>query len=104
VSSGFGFRSLFIVRIVAGTSRCNYNGCMSVSLTIRALPEATRDTLKERAEANHKSLNSYIVDILDREADLPTMDEWVTMVQSRSRLIGSSDSAIEVLRELREAS
>jgi hypothetical protein len=77
---------------------------MSVSLTIRELPEATRDMLKQRAEARRQSLNSYIVDLLDREAGLPTMGEWVEMVESRARLAGSSDAAVEAVRELRDAS
>ena len=77
---------------------------MSVSLTIRELPEATRDMLKQRAEARRQSLNSYIVDLLDREAGLPTMGEWVDMVEARARLSGASDAAVEAVRELRDAS
>jgi antitoxin FitA len=76
---------------------------MSVSLTIRDLPEATRDMLRQRAEANRQSLNSYIVDLLEREAGLPTMSEWADMVESRARLAGSSDAAVEAVRELRDA-
>jgi antitoxin FitA len=76
---------------------------MSVSLTIRDLPEATRDMLRQRAEANRQSLNSYIVDLLEREAGLPTMSEWADMVESRARLAGSSDAAVDAVRELRDA-
>ncbi len=76
---------------------------MSVSLTIRDLPEATRDMLRQRAEARRQSLNSYIVDLLEREAGLPTMSEWADMVESRGRLAGSSDAAVEAVRELRDA-
>lgn len=76
---------------------------MSVSLTIRDLPESTRDMLKQRAEASRQSLNSYIVDLLEREAGLPTMSEWADMVESRARLTGPSDAAVEAVRELRDA-
>jgi plasmid stability protein len=76
---------------------------MSVSLTIRDLPEATRDMLRQRAAASRQSLNSYIVDLLEREAGLPTMSEWADMVESRARLAGSSDAAVEAVRELRDA-
>jgi hypothetical protein len=76
---------------------------MSVSLTIRDLPEATRDMLRQRAEASRQSLNSYIVNLLEREAGLPTMSEWADMVESRARLAGSSDAAVEAVRELRDA-
>ena len=76
---------------------------MSVSLTIRDLPEATRDMLRQRAKASRQSLNSYIVDLLEREAGLPTMSEWANMVESRARLAGSSDAAVEAVRELRGA-
>lgn len=83
--------------------QCNYNGYMPVSLTIRDLPEATRDVLRQRAEARRQSLNSYIVHLLEREAALPTMGEWADMVESRARLAGSSDAAVEAVRELRDA-
>jgi len=76
---------------------------MSVSLTIRDLPEATRDMLRQRAEARRQSLNSYIVDLLEREAGLPTMSEWADMVETRARLAGSSDAVVEAVRELRDA-
>jgi plasmid stability protein len=76
---------------------------MSVSLTIRDLPEATRDKLRQRAEAKRQSLNSYIVDLLEREAGLPSMSEWADRVESRARLAGSSDAAVEAVRELRDA-
>jgi antitoxin FitA len=76
---------------------------MPVSLTIRDLPEATRDMLRHRAEARRQSLNSYIVDLLEREAGLPTMSEWADMVETRARLAGSSDAAVEAVRELRNA-
>ncbi|MHB1595493.1 MAG: FitA-like ribbon-helix-helix domain-containing protein [Streptosporangiaceae bacterium] len=76
---------------------------MPVSLTIRDLPEATRDMLRQRAEASRQSLNSYIVGLLEREAGLPTMSEWADMVESRTRLAGSSDAAVEAVRELRDA-
>jgi hypothetical protein len=76
---------------------------MSVSLTIRDLTEATRDVLRQRAEASRQSLNSYIVDLLEREAGLPTMSDWADMVESRARLSGSSDAAVEAVRELRDA-
>lgn len=74
-----------------------------MSLTIRDLPEATRDMLRQRAEASRQSLNSYIVDLLEREAGLPTMSEWADMVESRARLAGSGDAAVEAVRELRDA-
>lgn len=76
---------------------------MSVSLTIRDLPEETRDKLRQRAEARRQSLNSYIVELLEHEAGLPTMSEWADMVESRPRLAGSSDAAVEAVRELRDA-
>lgn len=44
-----------------------------------------------------------IVDLLEREAGLPTMSEWADMVESRARLAGSSDPAVEAVRELRDA-
>jgi hypothetical protein len=59
--------------------------------------------LRQRAEVRRQSLNSYIVDLLEREAGLPTMSEWADMVEPRARLTGSSDAAVEAVRELRDA-
>lgn len=92
--------------LTTSSSSVNVASCSSsaaVSLTIRDLPEATRDMLRQRAEARRQSLNSYIVDLLEREAGLPTMSEWADMVESRARLAGFSDAAVEAVRELRDA-
>ena len=75
---------------------------MTVSLTIRDLPEELRDRLKERAEAALQSINSYLLDILERESGLPTMAEWADTVVARRRFSDLAVDPVAVLRVTRD--
>jgi antitoxin FitA len=77
---------------------------MATKLTIRDVSDSTRDVLAARAAGKRQSLSRYIADILDREAQTPTMDEVLDRITSRKRLVGGSDLAVDVLRDLRDAS
>jgi hypothetical protein len=77
---------------------------MMTKLTIRDVSAKTRDVLAARAERKRQSLSSYIADILDREAQTPTMDEVLDRIAARRRLEDGSDVAVDVIRDLRDAS
>ncbi|MCC9310914.1 hypothetical protein LN042_28240 [Kitasatospora sp. RB6PN24] len=77
---------------------------MDTKLTIRDVPARTRDILAARAKRKRQSLSSYVADILDREAQTPSMDEVLDRVAARRRLADGSDRAIEVIREQRDSS
>ena len=49
----------------------------SAALTVRQLPSATAARLRRRAKANHRSLEAEVRDILIREAERPTVQEWL---------------------------
>lgn len=61
--------------------------------------EAARRTLKERAAARGESLNTYLLNLIDREATTPTAAEVLDRAARRSER--ASVSALEVLDEAR---
>jgi hypothetical protein len=77
----------------------------TTNLTVRALPAQVRARLAARAKARRQSLNAYLLDILSREADTPTMDEVLARIDSvRPSPTGlSSSDAVAAVRAVREA-
>ncbi|HET8929031.1 MAG TPA: hypothetical protein VFN21_00095 [Acidimicrobiales bacterium] len=73
---------------------------MSGLLQIRGVSDPTRRALKARAAQRGQSLNSYLLELIDREAALPTIDEVLTRAASRSER--SPVSSVDVIRADRE--
>lgn len=61
---------------------------MAVSITIRHVPDRTRDVLAERASRSGRSLQEYLSSELQRLADEPSIDDWL----SSARIFASSNS------------
>jgi len=57
---------------------------MPTAMQIRNVPEDARRVLKSRAARAGKSLNSYLLDVIEREVSRPTLDEVFERVQQRS--------------------
>jgi plasmid stability protein len=57
---------------------------MSSLLQIRDVPEDARRGLKARAAARGQSLNSYLLDIIDREVGRPTVAEVLDRAAQRT--------------------
>ncbi len=73
------------------------------NLTLRAIPARVRATLAARARARHQSLNAYLVEVLTREADTPTMSEVLTDIEAIRRPTGlTGDDAVAAVREARD--
>ena len=75
---------------------------MATSLTVKNIPEGTIERLKERAKANHRSLQGEIRALLE-EAASPralTIEDVYRRVKSRGVFTGSS---VELIREMRGA-
>lgn len=53
-------------------------------LQVRGVSEQTRRALKARAAARGESLNTYLRDLLDREAARPTVAEVLARAASRA--------------------
>jgi antitoxin FitA len=74
------------------------------NLTLRAIPARVRATLSARAKARHQSLNAYLIDVLTREADTPTMSEVLADIEAARRPTGlTGDDAVAAVREARDA-
>ena len=74
------------------------------NLTLRGIPARVRATLASRAKARRQSLNAYLIDVLAREADTPTMSEVLADVEAIRRPTGlTGDDAVAAVREARDA-
>ena len=63
-----------------------------------------RATLAFRAKARRQSLNAYLIDVLAREADTPTMSEVLADVEAIRRPTGlTGDDAVAAVREARDS-
>ena len=57
-----------------------------------------------RARARHQSLNAYLIDVLTREADTPTMSEVLAAIEAIRRPTGlTGEDAVAAVREARDA-
>jgi antitoxin FitA len=74
------------------------------NLTLRAIPARVRTKLAARARARHQSLNAYLLDVLTREADTPTMGEALADIETIRRPTGlTGEDAVAAVREARDA-
>lgn len=74
-----------------------HNACMATSITIRNVPDETRDELAERAARGGRSLQEYLRTELIALAAKPDIDALIERVESRKRDFGSSLSAERIL-------
>jgi antitoxin FitA len=80
-----------------------YSACMSALIQIRNVPEATHERLRARAAVEGKSLNSLMLEIVEREVERPTLDEVLERIRARGPLGKPDDKpAAEYIREGRE--
>jgi plasmid stability protein len=67
------------------------------SITIRDVPQETRDTLAARAAQNGQSLQEYLLREFISLAELPTVDEVLERARARAKALGTLISAEEIL-------
>lgn len=72
---------------------------MNTYVQIRNVPEETRRTLKARASSMGESFNTYLLNLLEREAARPTVAE--VMRRAAARNDRADSSAVEVIRDAR---
>ncbi|MGH2835928.1 MAG: FitA-like ribbon-helix-helix domain-containing protein [Solirubrobacteraceae bacterium] len=76
---------------------------MSTLIQIRGVPEEMHEKLKARAASQGKSLNSYMLEIVEREVERPTFSEVVARIRAEGPLGEPDDrSAADYLHEARE--
>lgn len=72
---------------------------MSVSITIRHIPDETRDLLAERASRSGKSLQEYLSSELQRLASEPNVDGWLNVARHFAAT-NKQESADRILSDL----
>lgn len=70
---------------------------------IRNMPEALHRTLKARAALAGKSLSDYLLEEVERSAELPTLEEWLVRVRGSDDLTRLSTRPAELIRAERDA-
>lgn len=68
-----------------------------VAITVRDVPERTRDTLAARAADAGQSLQEYVRGLLVRTADAPTAAEVMARARARVEATGTRISVEEIL-------
>ncbi|MDQ4010581.1 MAG: hypothetical protein M3228_07785 [Actinomycetota bacterium] len=72
---------------------------MSSPLQIRNVPEETRRALKARAAARGESLNTYLLELINREVTRPTVSEVLDRAARRAER--GNVSALELVAAAR---
>ena len=62
---------------------------MAVQITIRGVPERTRDRLKARAALKGQSMQEFLRFELERIASQPSIEEWLEEVREHKRIFGT---------------
>jgi hypothetical protein len=72
------------------------------SVQIKGVPEGTHAILRRRAAEAHQSLQEYLLELLNREASLPPVDEIWDRIGRRSGGAVSFDDSVRDLRDDRD--
>jgi plasmid stability protein len=71
---------------------------MTISITVRNVPEPTRDELASRAARSGRSLQEYLLHQLIELARRPDIDTVLSRVAGRKEATGSKLTADKILR------
>jgi len=72
-----------------------------VMIQIRNVPEDVHRKLKVRAAESGRTLSDYLLEIVRRETEQPTLEELVARIKTREPVELPMSSA-EIIRELRD--
>ena len=74
-----------------------HNAAMPVQITIRNVPQATRDELAARAALQGKSMQEYLRGELLRMTSRPSIEHWLAEVRRRKKAAGTTLTAESIL-------
>ena len=74
--------------------------CMASLLQIRDVPDEARRALKARAASRGQSLNTYLLDLIERDVARPTVQEVLDRAARRAGR--ATASAVDVVAQRRE--
>lgn len=72
---------------------------MPIQITIRDVPEKTRDELAARAALQGKSMQEYLRAELERLASRPSVDTWLEQVRKRKRASQTRVAGGQILKD-----
>jgi plasmid stability protein len=70
-------------------------------IQVRDVPETIHATLKARAAREGMSLSDFIKRELQRDAERPSMEEWLQRTRE-TRPVATKRTAADVIREMRD--
>ena len=77
---------------------------MSVSLSIKNVPNAVVKRLRARAARNRRSLQGELLDLIERAADeVPTISVRDVYERIRKLNLPEGESSADIIREMRDA-
>jgi plasmid stability protein len=82
---------------IAIRSQQQHNACMPTSITIRDVPDETRDELAARAALTGRSLQEYLRSRLVELARQPEAETLVERIRARKAATGSTLSGEQIL-------
>ena len=82
---------------IATSRRCMHNACMSTSITIRNVPDETRDELAERAALSGRSLQEFLRAELIQLAAKADVAKLLDRVEKRKQAANESLSAEAII-------
>lgn len=76
----------------------------TTDLQIRGIPVSLRERLRRRAARKGVSMSQYVIERLDEDLALPTLDEWLDEVAALPKvdLAARGLSGAQLVREARE--
>jgi plasmid stability protein len=72
------------------------------AVTIREVPDSVLEQLKLKAAQGGKSLQSYLLDLVTREATTPTLAEMMARLDRETRTELSTPDILAAIEESRE--
>lgn len=72
------------------------------SVQIKGVPEETHAVLRQRAARAHQSLQEYLLGLLVREANAPTLDEVLDRASGRTGSRFSFSEAAQAIQDDRD--
>jgi len=69
------------------------------ALQVRNLPDDLHDLLRQRADAEGRTISEVVTEILDRELRRPRIHEWLDLVSRTPSVDISTDEIVSIVRE-----
>jgi plasmid stability protein len=77
---------------------------MTISLSIKNVPEHVVKRLRQRAARNRRSLQGELLDLIERAADeVPTISARLVLERIKKLNLPTGESSLDIIREARDA-